>query len=64
MSEEKCYICGSKNTIFKIQVKLIEEDRVTFYQLSYCYGCWKDSFGEYIIDELEHLFKSELKNEH
>jgi len=58
MSEAKCYICGG-NAIFRIEVKFIEEDRVTLYELSYCYGCWKDSLGEYILDELRHLSKHE-----
>jgi len=57
MNEEKCYICGNKNVIFKIEVKFVEEDRTTFYQLSYCYGCWKGSFGEYIITNLDAIMK-------
>ena len=53
---EKCCICGG-NAIFKIEVKFTEEDRVTYYEISYCYGCWKDSFGEYMIVNLDAITK-------
>jgi uncharacterized protein YjdB len=57
----KCRICGGNNIFAKIQIKVtfIKQKGVTYkrYSLSYCYGCWKDSLGEYILDQLELIKK-------
>jgi hypothetical protein len=58
MSENiKCRICGSDKVFVRINIEFsfIELPRITqkWFILYYCYGCWKDSLGQYILDQLD-----------
>jgi hypothetical protein len=53
MSEAKCRICGSNEIFATMQIKAIIDGESYYFILHYCYSCWKNSLGQYILDQLD-----------
>jgi hypothetical protein len=46
-------VCGSEYVFATLQIKATIDGSEKEYILQYCYSCWKDSFGQYILDQLD-----------